>query len=157
RAWIEGMPEHHSFIRLLAEKHVYPCPLWGSNLRQIVRQASIALGQGLYRLGQYAESRDIFASLIPESAPTPPVLGGYGLALARVGNYDEAFKHLRAAHEMEETKDRITAGYLALCGARGKPARPEDRSRNVLWAIRLAAQFTAPGDVEWANLVSAIF
>src|SRR5262249_19854404 len=109
------------------------------------------------RLGQYAESRDIFARLIQESAPTLPVLRGYGLALARVGNYDEAFKHLRAAHEMEETKDRITAGYLALCGARGKPARPEDRSRNVLWAIRLAAQFTAPGDVEWANLVSAIF
>src|SRR5205807_1732135 len=31
------------------------------------------------------------------------------------------------------------------------------KGRNVLWAIRLVSQFTAPGDVEWANLVSAIF
>src|SRR5205823_2100380 len=50
-----------------------------------------------------------------------------------------------------------TAGYLALCGALGKPARPEDRGRNVAWAIRLLSRFDLPGDPEWAQIYSAIF
>jgi tetratricopeptide (TPR) repeat protein len=92
-----------------------------------------------------------------EGAPSLPVLRGLGLSLARLGQYDPAFKHLRIAHEMEDPKERATAGYLALCGARGTPSRPEDRVKNIAWAIRLVNRFTAPGDAEWAGLVSAIF
>src|SRR5262249_45365387 len=120
-------------------------------------QGNIALGQGLYRLGQFQESSDVFSKLLQEGAPSLPVVRGLGLALARLGQYDPAFKHLRIAHEMEDPKDRTTAGYLALLGARGKPSRPEDKIRNVTWAIRLVDQFTAPGDCEWAGLISAIF
>jgi tetratricopeptide (TPR) repeat protein len=157
RAWVEGFPENRSFIRKLAKKHPFVCPLWGSELQNLVRQGNIALGQGLYRLGQYQESSDVFNKLLQEGAPSLPVLRGLGLALARLGQYDAAFKHLRSTQEMEETKDRTTAGYLALCGAKGKPSRPEDKIRNVNWAIRLVDQFTAPGDAEWVGLVSAIF
>jgi len=157
RAWVEGFPENRSYVRKLAQKHAYVCPLWGSDLNIIVRQGNIALGQGLYRLGQFQESSDVFNKLLQEGAPSLPVLRGVGLALARLGQYDPAFKHLRSAHEMEDPKDRTTAGYLALCGAKGKPTRPEDKIRNVNWAIRLVDQFTAPGDVEWAGLISAIF
>lgn len=156
RAWVEAFPPTLSYVRRLAEKHPYPCPLWGGDAQLALRQAQISLGQGLYRLGQYRESAEVFGKLMQEAAPTLPLLRGYGLALARIGNYDEAFKHLRAAHELEET-DRQAAGYLALCGAKGKPAQEQDKPRNVLWAIRLVSEFTAPGDVEWANLVSAIF
>src|SRR5262249_36336101 len=106
---------------------------------------------------QFQEAADVFGKLLQEGAPSLPVLRGLGLALARLGQYDTAFKHLRTAHEMEDPKERSTAGYLALCGARGKPTRPEDKVRNVAWAIRLVDQFTAPGDVEWAGLVNAIF
>jgi tetratricopeptide (TPR) repeat protein len=157
RAWVEGFPENRSFVRKLARKHAFLCPLWGSDLQAILRQGNIALGQGLHRLGQFQEAADVFSKLLQESAPSLPVLRGLGLALARLGQYDPAFKHLRTAHEMEDPKDRTTAGYLALCGARGKPTRPEDKVRNVTWAIRLVDQFTAPGDAEWAGLVSAIF
>src|SRR5579859_119633 len=157
RAWVEGFPENRSFVRKLAQKHAFVCPVWGTELQNILRQGYIALGQGLYRLGQYQESSDVFNKLLQEGAPSLPVLRGLGLALARLGQYDAAFKHLRIAQEMEETKDRTTAGYLALCGAKGKPIQPEDKIRNVNWAIRLIDQFTAPGDSEWAGLVSAIF
>jgi tetratricopeptide (TPR) repeat protein len=155
-AWREALPEQRSYVRKLADKHAFTCPLWGTDLRQIARQGETALGQALYRLGQFKESADIFGKLMQDAAPTLPVLRGYGLALARIGNYDEAFKHLRAAHELDD-KDRLVAGYLALCGAKGKPAQEGDKPRNVLWAIRLVSEFTAPGDAEWANLVSAIF
>src|SRR5262245_14589511 len=155
-AWREALPEQRSYVRKLADKHAFTCPLWGGDLRQVARQGETALGQALYRLGQFKESADIFGKLMQDAAPTLPVLRGYGLALARIGNYDEAFKHLRAAHELDE-KDRLAAGYLALCGAKGKPAQEVDEPRNVLWAIRLVSEFTAPGEAEWANLVSAIF
>jgi tetratricopeptide (TPR) repeat protein len=157
RAWVEGFPEKRSFVRKLAAKHAYVCPLWGPDLHLILRQANAALGQGLYRLGQYQESADIFGKLMQEGAPSLPVLRGLGLALARLGQYDPAFKHLRIAHEMEEAKDRLTAGYLALCGAKGTPSKPEDKAKNIDWAIRLVSKFTAPRDAEWADLVSAIF
>jgi tetratricopeptide (TPR) repeat protein len=157
RAWVEGFPDKRSFVRKLAAKNAYRCPLWGPGLQGILRQGNTALGQGFYRLGQYQEAADIFGKLMQESAPSLPVVRGLGLTLARLGQYDPAFKHLRIAHEMEETKDRITAGYLALCGTRGTPSRPEDKSKNISWAIGLVSKFTAPGDIEWAGLVSAIF
>src|SRR5262249_8085974 len=79
-------------------------------------------------------------------------------------------------YEMENPKDAVTAGYLALCGARGKPKRPEDKSANVAWAIRLVSGFhetvgsgqqavgskdgsspPTPQMIEWAGLCSTIF
>lgn len=157
RAWREGFPELRSYVRKLAEKYSFVCPLWGSDLQPLVRQGNIALGQGLYRLGQYQESADLFGKLLQQGAPSWAVLRGLGLALARLDKYDDAFKHLRTAHELEEPKDRITAGYLALCGAMGKPSQPEDKARNVAWAIQLVTRFNAPGDEEWADLLSRLF
>src|ERR1022692_308614 len=100
---------------------------------------------------------ELFDKVLKEGAPSLPVLRGLGLSLAKLGRYDDAFVHLRTAQEMEEVKDRITAGYLALCGAGGKPARPEDKLENIAWAIRLVTQFNAPGDAEWVGIVNRIF
>ncbi|MCC6420342.1 MAG: tetratricopeptide repeat protein [Gemmataceae bacterium] len=157
RLWVEGFPEGRSFVRKLASAYRYVCPLWGADLHAILRDGQTALGHGLYRLGQFQESADVFTKLMGEAAPSVAVLRGLGLALARLGRYDQAFKHLRTAHELEEPKDRLTAGYLALCGAQGKPARPEDKVRNVTWAVRVVSKFNAPGDREWADLLDQIF
>jgi hypothetical protein len=157
RLWVEAFSENRSYVRKLAREHPYVCPLWGNDLSAMLRQCNLTLAQGLYQLGKYQEPADLYDRLLQESAPSVPVLRGLGLALARMERFDQAFKHLRAAHEMEEPKDRITAGYLALCGARGKPSRPEDKARNVAWAVQLVIQFTAPGDAEWVGLVSSIF
>ncbi len=157
RLWVEGFPESRSFVRKLASEHRYVCPLYGADLPAILRDGHTALGQGLYRQGNYQEAADVFARVMQEAAPSLAVLRGLGLALARLGRYDQAFKHLRTAYELEEGRDRITAGYLALCGAKGKPARPEDKVRNVTWAVRVVSQFSAPGDLEWAGILGHIF
>src|SRR5262249_10612473 len=52
---------------------------------------------------------------------------------------------------------RLTAGYVALCGACGKPARAEDKLQNTAWAIRLVTQFNAPGETEWIGILNRIF
>ena len=85
------------------------------------------------------------------------MLRGLGLSLAKLGRFDDAFKHLRTAHEIEPTRDRITAGYLALCGACGKPSTEEDRRQNIAWAISMLTQFNAPGDAEWVGIASRVF
>ncbi len=157
RAWVEGFPEKRSFVRRLAAKQAFACPVFGSDVGYMIRQGQISLGQGQYRLGNFEESAKVFHQVLQEGAPSLPVLRGLGLALARLGRFDEAFKHLRAAHEMEDPKDFLTAGYLALCGARGKPTRPEDRPRNVLWAVKLAGRFHVPGNTEWAAIASQVF
>src|SRR5262249_53943376 len=109
------------------------------------------------QLGHFQEAADLFGQAIKEGAPSLQMIRGLGMALARLGQYDEAFKHLRIAHEMEEPKDRWTAGYLALCGARGTPTRPDERARNIAWAVAVATQFTAPGDKEWIALINGLF
>jgi len=157
RLWVEAFPEARSFVRRLAARHPYTCPLWGNGLHLILQQGQTALAQGLYRLGKFQEAADLFDKVAKQSAPSRVVLRGLGLALARLERYDEAFTHLRTAHDLEEPKDRWTAGYLALCAARAKPLRPEDKDKNVAWAIRLATRFTAPGDAEWVSLVSKLF
>src|SRR5262249_27963573 len=141
QAWIEAFPEGRSYVRKLATSHPYVCPLWGGDLGQLLREGRLALGQALYKLGSFQEAADLYGTAIKEGSPSLPILRGLGLSLARLGRYDEAFKHLRIAHEMEDSKDRVTAGYLALCGARGTPTREDDKARNVAWAISVVTQF----------------
>ena len=156
RMWVEGFPENRSYIRKLASKATFICPVFGGDMQVLTRQGALALAQGLFKLGNFQEAADQFAKSLAEGAPSLALLRGLGLSLAKLGKYDEAFKHLRAAHEMEEIKDRLTAGYLALCGAKGT-SDPEDLPRNLAWAVQMVTPFTAPGDSEWAYLINAIF
>jgi tetratricopeptide (TPR) repeat protein len=158
RAWIEAFPEGHSYVRRLATKHPFICPLLGNDLNAVTRQGRLALAQALYRQGSFQDAADLFGKLLNETPPTAVLLRGFGLSLARLGRYDQAYKHLRTALEQEEPKDPFTAGYLALCGAMGKPTQPEDKPRNVLWALKLIARFHGQmaGNAEWASLANTI-
>src|SRR5262249_10114535 len=64
-------------------------------------------------------------------------------------------------YELEQAQPtattHLTAGYLALCGARGRPNRPEDKASNVNWAIRLVCKYDIKKDAEWARLMSVVF
>jgi tetratricopeptide (TPR) repeat protein len=156
RAWFEAFPEGKSYVRRLAAKHTYVCPVLGPDLTLITRQGQFAQAQAHYRHGDFSESAELFSRLLQDSPPTVPLLRGLGLALARCERYDQAYKHLRIALEQEEPKDPFTAGYLALCGALGKPTNPDDKPRNVAWAIRLMARYPVMGNSEWAGLLSAV-
>jgi tetratricopeptide (TPR) repeat protein len=156
RVWAESFPEGRSYLRRLAARHRYVCPLLGGDLPTIVRQGQLALAQAFYRLGKFQEAADLYGKLLQDSPPTVLLLRGYGLALARLGQHDQAYKQLRIALEQEESKDPFTAGYLALCGAMGKPTRPEDRPRNINWALRLMARYPVLGNEEWANLLATV-
>jgi tetratricopeptide (TPR) repeat protein len=157
RAWVEGFPDNRSYVRKLASEFSFSCPLFGDDMKYLIRQGNLALAQGHFKLNNFKEAAELFDKVLKEGAPSLPVLRGLGLSLAKLGRYDDAFIHLRTAHEMEEVKDRITAGYLALCGAGGKPARPQDKLENIAWAIRLVTQFNAPGDAEWIGILNRIF
>jgi tetratricopeptide (TPR) repeat protein len=163
RAWIEAFPEGKSFVRRLASKYAYVCPVLGSDLTVFLRQGQFALAQAHYQHGDFPESAELLAKLLQDSPPTVPLLRGLGLALARCERYDQAYKHLRIALEQQEQSqpergDEIafTAGYLALCGALGKPTNSDDKPRNVAWAIRLMARYPILGNAEWAGLLSSV-
>jgi tetratricopeptide (TPR) repeat protein len=163
RAWVEAFPEAKSYVRRLATKYVYVCPILGPDPTILARQGQFALAQAHYRHGDFQASADLFAKLLQDSPPTVPLLRGLGLALARCGRYDQAYKHLRIALEQEERSQAppgnevcFTAGYLALCGAMGKPTNADDKPRNVTWAIRLLARYPVMDNAEWAGLISAV-
>src|SRR5437763_12785646 len=92
-----------------------------------------------------------------DGAPTDDVLRSLGVTLARLKRHDEAFKHLKTAFDLEDPKDRLTAGYLALCAACGKPNREEDKGPNVAWAVRTVRQYEGLGDREWVWLIGQVF
>lgn len=156
RAWVEAFPEGHSYVRRLAEHNVYTCPILGSDLVAIIRQGRQALAEALSRQGAYQEAADLFGQLLQEVPPTVPLLRGLGLSLARMQRYDQAYKHLRIALEEEQPKDPLTAGYLALCGALAKPTQPDDKPKNVTWALRLLARYPQVGDAEWSGLLAGV-
>jgi tetratricopeptide (TPR) repeat protein len=141
RLWREATPdESRSFVRRLAARHAFRCSVVGDDIATILRQARFALARAYHRLARFAEAASIFNELLQERAPTPGVLRGLGLALARLENYDQAFIHLRSAHERSGGNDPLIGATLALCAARGRPPRAEDRPKNVAWAVRLLAQ-----------------
>ena len=156
RAWVEAFPEGRSFVRRLASKNPYVCPVLGGDLGAIIREGQFALAQAHYRQGAFQEAADLYTKLLQDTAPTPTLLRGLGLALARIQRYDQAYKHLRAALEQEQPKDPFTAAYLALCGAMGRPTQPEDKPRNVAWAVRLLSRHVQPGNAEWAGVMSTV-
>ncbi len=157
KAWVEGFPENRSYVRKLASEHPFSCPLFGDDLKFLIRQGNLSLALGLFKLENYKEAAEQFDRVLKEGAPSLQVLRGLGLSLAKLGRFDDAFVHLRTAHEMEQVKDRLTVGYLALCGAAGKPATPEDKIQNTAWAIRLVTAFNSPGDAEWVGILNRIF
>jgi tetratricopeptide (TPR) repeat protein len=157
RLWTDAFPEGRSYVWKLALKHPFVCPVFGNDVAALVRQGEFALAQAEYRQGHFQEAADRFAHLLQDAPPSAHLLRGLGLSLTRLERYDQAYKHLRAALDMEEPKDPLTAGYLALCGARGKPIRDEDKVRNVEWAIALLGRFTMPGNIEWARICVAVF
>jgi tetratricopeptide (TPR) repeat protein len=157
QVWVEAFPEGKSYVRRLASKYPFRCPLWGNDSQLIQRQANTALADAYYRLGQFEQAVEIYDRLSHESAPSLAVLRGLGLSLVRLGRYDQAFKHLRAVHELEQPKSPLTAAYLALCGTRGKPATPEDKINNVRWAVWLIRNFSVPGHAEFVDLLNQIY
>ena len=156
RVWIEAFPEGRSYVRRLATRHRFACPIMGGDLAVILRQGQISLAQACYRQEKFQEAADLYAKLLQDAAPTPALTRGYGLSLARLGQHDIAYKHLRLALEQEEPKDPSTAGYLALCGAMGKPTNPADKPRNITWALALLARYPVLNDVEWTGIIGAV-
>jgi len=156
RLWIDGLPEGRSYVRRLAVRHPYTCPLLGKDLSLLLRQARLALAQALYRQERFADAAEQYAQLLLQAPPTPLLLRGHGIALARSGQYDSAYRQLRLAFDQESPKDPLTAGYLALCGALGKPANVEDKPRNVQGALRLLARFPLLGSAEWAAILQTV-
>jgi tetratricopeptide (TPR) repeat protein len=156
RARVEAFPEGRSYVRRLAERHLFVCPVLGGDLAGILRQGRQALAEALQRQGEYQEAADLFSQILEEVPPTVSVLRGLGLSLARQQRYDQAYKHLRIALEEEQPKDPLTAGYLALCGAMARPTQPDDKPKNVAWALHLMARHPLPGDPEWGGLLAAV-
>jgi tetratricopeptide (TPR) repeat protein len=157
RAWVEAFPDARSYVRRLAKVYAFTCPIFGSDLNIMIRQGQLALAQALYRQGNFQEAADHYTRLLQDSPPTLVLLRGLGLSLAKLKRYDQAYKHLRTAMETEGGADAMTAGYLALCGAMGKPTNPDDKPKNVAWAIRLLARYQQPSNAEWASLYSQVF
>src|SRR5207249_7690313 len=42
RVWVEGFPEHRSYVRKLAAEFPYTCPLWGSDMAFLLQQGTLA-------------------------------------------------------------------------------------------------------------------
>ncbi len=155
--WAEVYPENRSYVRKLAIKYPFDCPLWGETPKLLLRQGQLALAQALQKQGQNKEAVDLFGQVLDEGAPSLPVLRGLGLAQARLGRFDAAYKSLRLAYDLELTKDRWTSGYLALCAVKATPANVEDIVNNLTWAIKTVTPFSAPGDAEWVDLIAQVF
>src|SRR5439155_22007130 len=100
-AWLDGLPEGASFVRRLAQRYSFPCPVMGDNLAVLVRQIRQTLGQAHYRSGNYTEAVRCYTEVLGETPPTASLLSGLGRALARQGRYEEGYTHLRAAHDQE--------------------------------------------------------
>jgi tetratricopeptide (TPR) repeat protein len=79
RAWVEAFPEAKSYVRRLAAKNPYPCPILGNDLASIARGGRVALAQALYKQGSFQESTELYSKLMQETAPTASLLRGLGL------------------------------------------------------------------------------
>ena len=155
--WAEVFPENRSYVRKLASKYPYHCPLWGDGPSVMTRQGQLALAQGLQKLGQDEEAAALFDQALKEGAASLPVLRGLGLTLARMGRFADAYKPLRMAYDLENPKERLTSGFLALCAVKAPPIADIDRSANLAWAMKTVTPFSAPGDREWVELLETLF
>lgn len=154
--WREAFP-NGAYIPRLVEKHAYVCPILGSNVVGMMRQAKLALGQALFRAERTAEAAHAFQDLLNDSEPTPTLLRALGIALSKLERYDEAYPQLRAAYEQDANKSPVTACYLAHSAAKAKPSKPEDKPANVRWAVRLLVDVGLPMEAEPVRLAAGVY
>jgi tetratricopeptide (TPR) repeat protein len=154
--WREALPEG-SWIGKAADGRPFTCPLLGGNIPGMVRQAKMALGQALVRQDRTVEAVGVFRELVNEAEPTVGLLRALGISLCRLEQFDEAYAHLKAAYEREETQSPQTTCYLAYSAVNAKPNRPEDGPANARWALRLLADFAIPIEAELARVVAVVF
>jgi tetratricopeptide (TPR) repeat protein len=155
--WAEVYPEGRSYVRKLAAKYPFHCPLWGETPLVLLRQGQLALGLAMQRQGNHQEAAELFWVVLTEGSPSLPVLRGLGLAQAKLGRFDDAYKPLRQAYDLENVKDQWTSGYLALCAAKAAPATIHDRPSNLAWAVKTVTSFNDPGDADWIPIISEVF
>ena len=155
--WAEVYPENRSYVHKLASKYRFNCPLWGDGPSVLLRQGQLALAQGMQKLGQDEEAAALFDQALKEGATSVPVLRGLGLTLARLGRFADAYKPLRMAFDLENPKERLTSGFLALCAVKAPPLADADRTANLAWALKTVTPFSAPGDREWVELLETLF
>ncbi len=74
RAWVEAFPEGRSYVRRLAAKNPYVCPVLGGDLNAIILEGQFALAQAHYRQGAFQEAADLFSKLLQNTAPTTALL-----------------------------------------------------------------------------------
>ncbi|MFO0864443.1 MAG: hypothetical protein U0744_07300 [Gemmataceae bacterium] len=156
--WAEVFPaDGKSYVRRLAEKYPYACPIYGSDMAGLLRLAFQAQAQAYFQKGEYQQAADWYEKLLKESAPTPEMLRALGISLARLGKYDDAFPHLKMAYEQEITKDRDTVGWFALSAALGSAPTDDDRQINLRWAVQMVSAINAPRKTEWVDVINKIF
>ena len=91
-----AMPENRSYVRRLAVKYDYICPLLGNDLLPAINRGRFALGQAHHRHGPVSPRPPRSTpSCLQDAPPTPEVLRAHGLALAKLERFDQAYKQLR--------------------------------------------------------------
>lgn len=152
--WKEAWPS--SYVARLASEQRYCCPVLGGEVTGMIRQARIALARAEERCGNLAAAAEQYRKIVEEGPPSLPVLRGLGLALARLGRWEEASRPLCAVYEQEGPVDQWTVAYLALCAARATTAPSAAGRENVTWALGQLGRFDGRGEAEWADVCNAV-
>jgi tetratricopeptide (TPR) repeat protein len=156
RLWAETLPAD-SWVRNLAQRATrqrvqFQCPLGLDRVTPVLESARLNLGETLVACDRAEEAVPVFTDLL-QSRSDARVRRGLGLALAQLGEWDEAVPHLRAAQEAEQPPTPTTTGALAVCLVHAGG----DRFANVRQALDLIASLNVRSDAGWARRAGAVF
>ncbi|HEY1376015.1 MAG TPA: tetratricopeptide repeat protein, partial [Gemmataceae bacterium] len=156
RLWAETLPAD-SWVRNLAQRAgtqraTFVCPLGMDKVAEVLQQTRVALAETLVTCDRAEEALPVFAELL-KGGDHLPARRGLGLALARLGRYDDALPHLKKAQAAEKPPSAVTTGALAACLAHAGG----DRGANVRRALGLIASLNVRADAVWARHAGAVF
>ena len=109
RAWVEAFPEGRSYVRRLATKYPYVCPVLGGDLNAVILRGSSPWPRLTTARGRSRRRPTCTASCCRTRPRRRRCCAASACRWPGWGCYDQAYKHLRIALEQEHPKDPFTA------------------------------------------------
>jgi Flp pilus assembly protein TadD len=156
RLWAETLPAD-SWVRNLAQRAArqrvhFQCPLELDRVQRVLQSARLILAEALVGCDRAEEAVPVYTELLQTHADLR-VRRGFGLALAQLGEWDEAVPHLQSVYEAEDPATPTTTGALAVCLAHASG----DRIANIRQALQLISSLNVRADAGWARRAGAVF
>ncbi len=156
RAWVEGFPEGRSYVRRLATRYRFVCPLLGSDLNIILRPGQFALAQAFIVRDAFRRPSTSTPSCWRTRRPRSCCFAATGCRWLGSGSTTRLTSTFASHWSKRSPRTRSPRPTWLSAAALGKPTNVDDKPRNIIWSLSPDRPLPGDGKRRVGGLIASI-